>query len=73
LSILLFFSGTLLSGPISGTGPDNGSNALGDNGSSGLGILAKWRELLQFAGMGLIDPFFAGTFADRHLPGGECV
>jgi len=51
LSLLLVFSGTLWSGGGPGSG-DNGSNAPGESGSSGFGILAKWRELLQFAGMG---------------------
>jgi hypothetical protein len=37
------------------------------------GAGAHWRELLQFAGMGLVVPFFAGNFADKHLPGAECA
>jgi Co/Zn/Cd efflux system component len=34
-------------------------------------IKATWVQLLQFAGMGLLVPFYAGNFADKNLPGSD--
>jgi hypothetical protein len=34
-------------------------------------VLATWRQLLQFAGMGLLVPFYAGNFADKNLPASD--
>ncbi|EKX52198.1 hypothetical protein GUITHDRAFT_133916 [Guillardia theta CCMP2712] len=38
-----------------------------------LTVRIHWRELLQFSCMGLLVPFYAGNFADKHLPGSDCA
>ena len=34
-------------------------------------VAGAWRQLLQFAGMGLLVPFYAGNFADKNLPASD--